>query len=116
MVRLHALSAASTVMNSCSKRMQHWATQHAHLSCRQLSYEGAEFELCRIDIEPRAQVQYSRAAALWQALSRMWSDATVFASLVKQHGSTFRNASPGSLFGASRLRFGRQATMAMKVW
>jgi hypothetical protein len=37
----------------------------AYLS-RSLSYQGAEFELCYVNLKPELRVMYDRAAEFWQ--------------------------------------------------
>ena len=57
--------------------------------CRQLSYEGAEFQLRMISLLPTFQVQYARAAALWQLLDMIIYKEGVFAKVKNRLSTTF---------------------------
>lgn len=52
-------------------------------ACRQLSYDGAEFELTKIALENIFQIQYGRAAALWQLLWMVLEKKGVFGSQLR---------------------------------
>jgi hypothetical protein len=72
-----------------------------------LSYEGAEFQLSMIQMEPVFQVQYARAAAVWQLMDLIAFKEEVFAK-------TRRNGI-GSIFWADHQRFFKSMLMAAKV-
>eukprot|EP00892_Ulva_mutabilis_P012185 jgi/Ulvmu1/9339/UM050_0089.1 len=74
---------------------------------RQLSYTGAEFQLKMIDLQPQLQVQYARAAALWQLLGMIVHKPGVF-------GRSQRIALR-KLFWADQQRFFKAMLMAAKV-
>ena len=65
-----------------------------------------------IQLEPRFQVQYSRAAATWQAFNLFWHRTEVFGRAVKD-GKLQRGIA--TLFWGAQLRFFRSMLMAAKV-
>lgn len=77
------------------------------LACRQLSYKGAEFQLKMITLEAQLQVQYARAAALWQLLGMIVHKAGVFGC---KNRAVLRK-----LFWADHQRFFKAMLMAAKV-
>lgn len=81
--------------------------------CRQLSYEGAEFQLEMIELDPRFQVQYARAAATWQAFSLFWLRPEIFGRGVTEKGGKARGIATG--FWGTQQRFFRAMLMAAKV-
>lgn len=68
-------------MSICSTLASH--------ACRQLSYEGAEFQLKMISLQPTFQVQYARASALWQLLDMVIYKEGVFAKSRNRLSTTF---------------------------
>jgi hypothetical protein len=76
------------------------------LCCRQLSYEGAEFELRMIQLDDVFQVQYSRAAAFWQLMA-----------MVVGKGGCFTHARKRlhTMFWGDHQRFFKSMLMAAKV-
>jgi P-loop containing NTP hydrolase pore-1 len=81
---------------------------------RQLSYNGAEFDMCNIVIEPMFQMQYSRAACMWQMLDLLFKKEEVFARLRKAGGNQAK-INIGSLFWGGHQRFFKNMLMAAKV-
>jgi hypothetical protein len=81
-------------------------------TCRQLSYDGAEFELRKIAIEANFQLQYSRAAAFWQMLDLILDHESVFARFVGESG---KKKPIGGLFWGAHQRFFKNMLMAAKV-
>jgi hypothetical protein len=79
---------------------------------RQLSYDGAQFELSTVRLSPKFQVQYARAAALWQALHYIAFLTEVFDKRRNKKGGSM---SVGSAFWGSQQRFFKSMIMAAKV-
>ena len=77
------------------------------MPCRQLSYKGAEFQLKMISLEAQLQVQYARAAALWQLLAMIVHKQGVFGCKNRQ---VLRK-----IFWADHQRFFKAMLMAAKV-
>lgn len=74
--------------------------------CRQLSYDGAEFELKIIDLDKVFQVQYSQAAAMWQLLDMIVCKEGCFAQARKRMMT---------MFWGDHQRFFKSMLMAAKV-
>jgi hypothetical protein len=74
---------------------------------RQLSYDGAEFQLSMIDLDKMFQLQYSRSAAMWQLLEKVGSQTAVFAKKGNRGIST--------VFWGAHQRFFKNMLMAAKV-
>jgi hypothetical protein len=73
--------------------------------CRQLAYDGAEFELKYIDLAKVFQVQYGRAAAMWQLLGM----------IIGKKGCWETQKSIRTVFWGDHLRFFKSMLMASKV-
>ena len=76
------------------------------MACRQLSYDGAEFALETIDLAQVFQVQYGRAAAMWQLLEMTVGKKGCWDSAAKRMMTGF---------WGDHLRFFKSMLMASKV-
>lgn len=76
------------------------------VACRQLSYDGAEFELKMIDLGKVFQVQYGRAAAMWQLLDMLVGKKGCWDATAKRMMTAF---------WGDHLRFFKSMLMASKV-
>ena len=81
--------------------------------CRQLGYQGAEFNLQMIDLRPDFQLQYSRAAAMWQLLDVILRKKEVFALQLSEKTGKFKRLS--TIFWGAHQRFFKNMLMAAKV-
>ncbi len=71
--------------------------------CRALSYQGAEFLIAKIKMEPVFKVMYDRSCEFWHLLS------SILNAMTCKHKRTM-----GQFYGAQQ-RFYRQMLMAAKV-
>ena len=76
------------------------------MACRQLSYDGAEFDLKTIELARVFQVQYGRAAAMWQLLEMIVGKGGCWDSAAKRMMTGF---------WGDHLRFFKSMLMASKV-
>lgn len=92
------------VFTPCS--ISRCSNRSVHFVCRQLAYDGAEFDLAMVDLDHVFQVQYARSAAMWQLLALLVPKAGCWALT---HGRVF------SLLWADHQRFFKSMLMAAKV-
>lgn len=76
------------------------------LVCRQLAYDGAEFDLEMISLHHVFQVQYARSAAMWQLLALI---------VVKGGCWEHQGTKMMSMFWGDHQRFFKAMLMAAKV-